>query len=243
MAKSREEAAPPKEYLLPAETSRIEDAAVCPRDKLLIRLLRRLGCRITEVLDLEEKHIDFAQRRVKIEHQKMFSDLYCPFCHQLGESTHLGKKAIFCPRCGKRVDQAIVKKQEEHRLRKVPVDKDTLTLVRQYIKAGGVTERNGKRMLFTISRQWAGHIVRDCAERAGYLEIENPKNERKHHVHPHSFRHAFAINAIKQSTTPDDVRILQEILGHSNINTTMAYREVAGTEMREYYDKLLKEEN
>ena len=123
------------------------------------------------------------------------------------------------------------------------MDKDTLALVRQYIKKGGITEVNGKRMLFSFSRQWAWHIVKDCAERAGYFELENPENERKHHVSPHKFRDAFAINAIKKKPNLDDARLLQELLGHSSINTTLRYRKVAGAELQDFYDDLLKEED
>lgn len=228
---------PTKEYLEVEDTSLIEDAAQCLRDKVLIRLLRRLGCRVGEVLGLEEKHIDFGQRQIKIEHEKLRINLSCPKC-----GARLGKKHKFCPICAQPVTQAISKAKEERHLRKVPVDKDTLQLLRQYIKKGGITEVDGKRMLFKMSRQWAWHIVVECAERAGFMGLENPTNERQHHVSPHKFRDAFAINAIKKRPTLDDARLLQELLGHANINTTLHYRVVGGVELQKFYDNLLKEE-
>ena len=235
---------PVKEYLEAKETSLIEDKATCLRDKLLIRLLRRLGCRVGEVLGLEEQHVDFENRQVRIEHEKMRVALYCPFCPQDGKDrTRLSKKSVFCPKCGKAVEQAVSKGKAERHLRKIPVDADTLTLIREYIKKGGVTAVGGKRMLFTIKRQWAWHIVVECAEKAGFLQLENPENERKHHVHPHSFRDAFAINAMKKKPTMDDARLLQEILGHSNINTTMHYRKVNNNELHDFYDDILDKDN
>jgi integrase/recombinase XerD len=67
-------------YLEIEETQRLEDAAACPRDKLLIRLLVRLGCRVSEALTLTVEDIDFYQRTVRIEHLKSRVRLVCtPF--------------------------------------------------------------------------------------------------------------------------------------------------------------------
>lgn len=228
---------PTKEYLEVADTSLIEDAAICLRDKLLIRLLRRLGCRVGEVLGLEERHIDFSRRQVRIEHEKLRINLSCLNC-----GARLAKSHKFCPQCTKPVEGAVTKEKEVRRLRKIPVDRNTLQLIRQYIKQGGITEVRGKRMFFTITRQWAWHIVVECAERAGFMQLENPENEKMHHVSPHKFRDSFAINAIKKRPNLDDARLLQEILGHQNIGTTLRYRKVAGAELQQFYDDLLKEE-
>ena len=227
----------PKEYLEASEASIIEDATKCLRDQLLIRLYRRLGARVSEVLGIEEQHIDFVQRQIKIEHEKTRVNLMCPDC-----GARLGKKHMFCPSCGEDVKKAVTKVKEQRNLRKIPVDQDTLDLIRQYIKEGGIREVNGKRKLFNITRQRAWQIVVDCAERAGFLKLVNPKNDKQHHVSPHKFRDAFAINAMKKKPTFDDARLLQEILGHANINTTMNYRKVKGEELQTFYDDLIKDE-
>lgn len=59
-----------KVYLEVEETERLENAAQYLRDRLLIRLLFHLGCRISEALALEVKHIDFTAGTVTIEHLK-----------------------------------------------------------------------------------------------------------------------------------------------------------------------------
>ena len=48
-----------KTYLEPKEIDRIEQAAQCLRDKLLVRLLARLGCRVSEALGISVSDIDF----------------------------------------------------------------------------------------------------------------------------------------------------------------------------------------
>ena len=60
-----------KTYLEPVEVEKLEQAAGYLRDKLLIRLLSRLGCRISEVLGISVSNIDFSQGTVTIEHLKV----------------------------------------------------------------------------------------------------------------------------------------------------------------------------
>ena len=59
-----------KTYVETEEVQRLEEATTCLRDRLLIRLLFRLGCRISEALSLKVEDIDFAQGTVTILHLK-----------------------------------------------------------------------------------------------------------------------------------------------------------------------------
>ena len=77
-----------KTYLEPREIDQIEQAAECLRDKLLVRLLARLGCRVTEALGITVSDIDFDQGTVTIMHLKRRIKLTCPTCRQrLGRYT------------------------------------------------------------------------------------------------------------------------------------------------------------
>ena len=74
-------------YLEPTEVEQLEKAATCFRDRLLIRLLFRLGCRISELLGLKVEDVDLTQSRVTIEHLKARMKLTCPHCGaRLGKS-------------------------------------------------------------------------------------------------------------------------------------------------------------
>ena len=48
-----------KTYLEPKEIEQMEQSAEYLRDKLLVRLLFRLGCRISEALGITVSDIDF----------------------------------------------------------------------------------------------------------------------------------------------------------------------------------------
>jgi integrase/recombinase XerD len=222
-----------KAYLAIEETEQLEDAATCLRDKLLIRLLARLGCRVSEALALTVDDIDLSQGTVTIEHLKSRLKLSCPKC-----GSRLGKSHAFCPKCGMRVEKAIAKEQEHRRVRTLPIDGDTLEMLRDYIKRGGPVLQNGQLLIFGINRHRAWQVIRECANRAGLGKLVNPETGRVHGVSPHKLRDAFAVHAVKLDDSGDGLRLLQEHLGHVSFNTTARYRKVAGEEHREWYQKL-----
>jgi integrase/recombinase XerD len=225
-----------KAYLEPEEVARLEEAAEYLRDKLLIRLLFHLGCRISEALGMGVGDIDFDQGTVTIRHLKVRIKLICPDC-----SARLSRAARFCPGCGVKVERAVAKEKEHRRLRTLPVDRETLDMLRDYIARGGPISRNGGGLLFGINRHRAWQIVKECAERARLPRLVNPETGKVHSVSPHRLRDAFAVNAVKLDDSGDGLRLLQEHLGHQSITTTMRYRKISGGEQREWYEKLWKE--
>jgi len=222
-----------KAYLEPEEVQQLEEVAEYLRDKLLIRLLFRLGCRISEALGIAVSDINFERGEVTIEHLKLRINLSCPGC-----DIRLSKSARFCPGCGAKVEKAVAQEKEHRRVRTLPIDADTLNMIKRYIDRGGPISRDGKQMLFEITRQRARQIIMDCARRVGFGDLINPETGRRHHVSPHQLRDAFAVHAVKLDSSTDGIRMLQEHLGHANIGTTMRYRKIAGGELKEWYDKL-----
>jgi len=222
-----------KAYLEVEEIEELEEAAQYLRDKLMVRLLSRLGCRISELLSLEVKDINFKQETVTILHLKTRLHLSCPEC-----GTKLSKSHKFCPGCGKNVEKPVSQAKEVRRQRTLPLDRKTLDMLRDYIRRDGT-----KELVFDITRHHAYHIIRDCAERAGFGSITNPETGKKHSVSPHRLRDAFAVRAVQVDDSGDGLRLLQEHLGHQNINTTMKYRKISGEEAKEWYNKLWEENN
>jgi len=227
-----------KAYLEPSEVEQLEKAAAYLRDKLLVRLLFHLGCRVSEALGLKVEDIDFTHSNVIIKHLKSHIKLSCSKC-----GARLGKTHSFCPKCGGRVEEALVQEQEHHRLRTLPIDDDTLGMLGDYIRRGGPVVKEGKRLIFGINRHRAWQVVRECAERAGLPDLVNPETGRVHGVSPHRLRDAFATHAVKLDDSGDGLRLLQEHLGHASFNTTAKYRKVSGKEHRDWYRKLWKKES
>ena len=76
----------------------------------------------------------------------------------------------------------------------------------------------GKR----ISRQTVWQVVQDYAKHAGI----------KTHLSPHTFRHSFATHLLDGGA---DIRVVQELLGHSSVTTTQIYTLVTIDRLRESY--------
>jgi len=222
-----------KVYVEPEEVALMEEATTNLRDRLLIRILFHLGCRISEALPLEVKDIDFNQSAVTIQHLKVRIKLSCPRC-----SARLGKNHTFCPKCGVKVEEAVAKEQEHRRMRTLPLDEYTLEMLKDYIKRGGPVTRNGKELLFGINRHRAWQIIGACAERAKLPKLVNTETGKVHNISPHRLRDAFAVHAVKLDDSGDGLRMLQEHLGHASFNTTAKYRKVAGEELKDWYQKL-----
>ena len=134
----------------------------------------------------------------------------------------------------------LIREKEYRRQRTLPLDSDTLGMLKEYIERGGPVVRDGKRLIFGINRHRAWQIIRECAERAGLPKLVNSETGKIHSVSPHRLRDAFAVYAVKTDDSGDGLRLLQEHLGHANIGTTMRYRKVAGQELKEWYQKLWK---
>jgi len=226
-----------KTYLTPDQVEQLEEIATNLRDQLLIRLLFHLGCRISEALNLQVKDIDFSEGTITIQHLKLRMKLSCPHC-----SARLGKSHTYCPKCGVKVEKVVTEEKEHRRMRTLPIDDDTLVMLKDYVLRGGPVLRGGKRLVFGVNRHRGSQIVRDCAEKAGLPKLVNPETGKIHNVSPHRLRDAFAVHAIKLDDTGDGLRLLQEHLGHASFNTTAKYRKVAGEEHRQWYQRLWSKE-
>ncbi len=109
----------------------------------------------------------------------------------------------------------------------VPVGKPALEAVARYeaelrpqlVKPGKPTDRLLlSRTGLPISRVVVWQIIKRHAKRVGLVD-----------VHPHVLRHSFATHLL---TGGADLRVVQELLGHSNIRTTQVYTHVDRTHLK-----------
>lgn len=151
--------------------------------------------------------------------------------------------------CGLRVSEAAnlqisqINEQEEiidvfgkgKKERIVPIRKSALKALKRYInevrskhlvidKKNVFIAKNGKAM----SRQAIYNVVVKNAKDVGIQK----------EIHPHTLRHSFATHLLDNGA---DLRVVQELLGHTNIGTTQIYTHVTTKTLVKSYDLYRKD--
>jgi site-specific recombinase XerD len=117
----------------------------------------------------------------------------------------------------------IVKKGKGNKDRKVPFCNKTAAVLAYYLK--NCTDRKP----FNIKRRSLTHVVFRLGLRSG---VRN--------VHPHRFRHTFAINYLRNG---GDVFTLQKILGHTTMEMVKRYLHIAQTDIDRAHHRASPVEN
>ncbi len=116
--------------------------------------------------------------------------------------------------------------------RLVPLGEESLAWIRRYLEEARTEMLRGRASddLFVtargaaMTRQMFWHLLRRYALQAG---LKKP-------ISPHTLRHAFATHLLNHGA---DLRVVQLLLGHSDISTTQIYTHVARERLKQLHAK------
>jgi len=198
-------------YFKDGERERLYNNASTTRDKSLIRLLWITGRRINEILNIKVSEIDFEKKNIIIHVEKKTKSI----------KNSDGTKS--------RVKDDLLSLSH--------MDNFTIELLKLYIID---YKLNRNDYLFKspvkenkpITRQRAFDIIKRIGKEA---DVNNVGNKG---IHPHHFRHTYAIDVAKRMKTPADVRKLQLLLDHSSLAVTEQYLKFSDKDVTELIDSL-----
>ncbi|MGQ9855564.1 MAG: site-specific tyrosine recombinase/integron integrase [Fervidobacterium sp.] len=182
----------------------------------------RLRKKIPSFLTLEEVKnlLNAYDEERKLKYKAILSMLY--FCGlRVSELCNLRVEDVsFYPAYVK----VVMGKGNKDRL--VPISENIVPLLEKYV------ERYKPRIYFFENKGRQVHpstvfrIVKRAAQRAGITK----------QIHPHTLRHTFATHLVMNNV---NVKIVQELLGHTNLSTTSIYLHVADKEKFDAVKKLV----
>ena len=118
--------------------------------------------------------------------------------------------------------------------RKVPIADYAIDFIKKYInEVRNKSEHKSSEFLFLnrsgepLSRIYFFKQVRKYAELAGIDMV----------ISPHTLRHSFATHLLNHGA---QLRMVQGMLGHTNIATTQIYTHVSSEKLKSDYDKIMK---
>ena len=198
-------------YFRPGEREALYNSADNLRDKALIRLLWVTGRRITEILRIRINEIDFERSNVIIHVEKKTKTLK----DQVGNRVKVKKDLMALSH----------------------LDSYTLKLLKVYIHDYNLTWEDWLFKSPTnthkpLTRQRAFDIIRRLGKETGVTHVGNKQ------IHPHHFRHSYAIDVSKKMKTPADVRKLQMLMNHSTLAVTEQYLQFSDKDVTELIEDL-----
>ena len=159
------------------------------RDKVILTLLYSTGLRISELVKLLKRDIDFDERTIRVRG-----------------------------------------KGDKDRI--VLFDENTKGLLLDYLD----TDKNNTEYIFvnkngnSLTPRYVQMMIKKYADEAGI----------KKKATPHVLRHSFATHLLKNGV---DIRVIQQLLGHSSLSTTQIYTSVDMDTIKSVYDQAREQEN
>ena len=174
------------------------------RNKVMIKLMLNSGLRLSEVINLEWKHIDLQTGKLKVVEGKGAKDRILWINDETLEKVREWRQRqvdeignmefVFTTSTGNKLNSTDIRK-----------------MVYRYAEKAGIQEE----------------VEKNYRDKEGN-KLDETYKEKK--VKPHTLRHTFATDLLRET---NNLRIVQKALGHSDISTTQIYTHIVDGEMEE----------
>lgn len=137
-------------------------------------------------------------------------------------------------RADKRIAEFLMITGKGGKERLVPISGKARQVLAEYLEVRGSFLAEGEKSAYLfpyaraegyVTRQQFGVMLKDLALKAG-LDAGD--------ISPHTLRHSFASHLLEGGA---DLRVIQELLGHSDISTTQIYTHVAGARLKKLVEE------
>jgi integrase/recombinase XerC len=113
--------------------------------------------------------------------------------------------------------------------RVLPIGRMAVAAIKDWLKVRSAYVGSDPEALF-LSKQKNRISNRQVQQR---VKLWSERQGLAQHLHPHMLRHSFATHMLESSS---DLRAVQELLGHANLNTTQVYTHLDFQQLAKVYD-------
>ena len=114
----------------------------------------------------------------------------------------------------------------------IPITNEAKKYLDQYIYNYRPIILNNKNTEFVFINRYGKSISRQSVFK--FIKLECLKKNIKKDISPHTIRHTFATHLLQNGA---DLRIIQELLGHSDITTTQIYAHLVNEQLKKDYEE------
>ena len=194
------------------------------RDTLLFKLMWQTGARVTEAITLLPEHIGKTS----------------VVMHNLKQVKRIRKKDL--DKKGNLVTKTF-RLHDKDAIKEVEITKELCSELKQFCKDNKISDgewvfQSNWRQEQHLSRFYVHNILNKASQDAGVIRFgkKNVKTGGRYKgAWPHLLRHSTAM-VLMNST--NNIRLVQQHLGHANIQTTTIYAQATKGKLREAIDKI-----